>query len=62
MDAGTDIVDIALNNIDLLIEIKDALDSAPQSALNFSLRDIAIPGTQFSVLKQDRRFDDDHLE
>ena len=29
MDAGTDIVDIALHNIDLLIEIKEALDSAP---------------------------------
>ena len=50
MDAGTDIVDIALHNIDLLIEIKEALDSAPESAIKFSLRDVILPGTQFSVL------------
>jgi hypothetical protein len=27
-------------------------------ALNTSLKEVIVPGTQFSVMKQDRRFDD----
>lgn len=62
LDISSDIVGIALHNIDLLIEIKEALDSAPQSALNNALKEIALPGTQFSVLKQDRKFDDEFID
>jgi hypothetical protein len=31
--AAADIIDIVQTNIDLLIEIKDALDSAPENAV-----------------------------
>jgi hypothetical protein len=47
IDVCSDIVGIAMDNIDLLIEVKDAMDSAPQSALKVSLREMALPGTQF---------------
>ena len=36
-DAAEDIVEILSTNMDLLIEIKDAMDSAPQAAVKKSL-------------------------
>lgn len=62
LDCARDIIEIVQNNIDLLIEIKDALDSAPQSATNNAMHDLAIPGTQFSQTIADRRYDDSLLQ
>jgi hypothetical protein len=57
-----DIVDLALNNMDSLIEVKEAFDTAPQDALDMTLHDVIQPGTIFSTMKQDRKFDDRHLD